>query len=72
MPPTEKMRVVRERVGVAAEDLQAEATAAAEPGEVSFVLADVASREDCRRVAEAAEVPVKQVMAAALAALARG
>src|SRR6266700_740681 len=39
----------------AAEDLQAEATAALEPGEVSYVLADVASREDCRRVAAVAQ-----------------
>jgi 3-oxoacyl-[acyl-carrier protein] reductase len=40
-----------ETARVAADELQAEATAALEPGEVSFVLADVASREDCRRVA---------------------
>jgi len=39
----------------AAEDLQAEATAGLEPGEVSYVLADVASREDCRRVAAVAQ-----------------
>ena len=36
----------------AAEELNA---LAAEPGEVSFVQADVASREDCRRVAAIAE-----------------
>src|SRR6201993_1463918 len=36
----------------AAEDLQA---AAAEPGEVSYVLADVSSREDSRRVAAIAQ-----------------
>jgi 3-oxoacyl-[acyl-carrier protein] reductase len=35
----------------AADELHAEAAAAEKPGEVSFILADVASREDCRRVA---------------------
>ena len=35
----------------AADELHAQATAADQPGEASFVLADVASREDCRRVA---------------------
>src|SRR6266568_2496254 len=35
----------------AAEELHAQAAAAGPPGEVSFVLADVASREDCRRMA---------------------
>jgi 3-oxoacyl-[acyl-carrier protein] reductase len=35
----------------AAEELHALAQAAQTPGEVSYVLADVASREDCRRVA---------------------
>src|SRR5438477_2512322 len=44
-----------EAARVAAEDLQAQAVAALEPGEVSFVLADVASREDCRRVAAIAQ-----------------
>src|SRR5512142_314960 len=44
-----------ETARVAADELQAEATAALEPGEVSFVLADVASREDCRRVAAIAQ-----------------
>jgi 3-oxoacyl-[acyl-carrier protein] reductase len=47
-----------EAARAAAEDLQAlrgQATAALEPGEVSFVLADVASREDCRRVAAVAQ-----------------
>src|SRR5580765_6593454 len=44
-----------EAARAAAEDLQAQATAALEPGEVSFVLADVASREDCRRVAAIAQ-----------------
>ena len=39
----------------AADRLNAEAQAAKEPGEVSFVLADVASREDCRRVAAIAQ-----------------
>ncbi len=40
----------------AAEDLQAAAAAAAaEPGEVSYVLADVSSREDSRRVAAIAQ-----------------
>ena len=40
---------------VAAEELHAQATAAEKPGEASFVLADVASREDCRRVAAIAQ-----------------
>jgi 3-oxoacyl-[acyl-carrier protein] reductase len=44
-----------EAARAAAEDLQAQAVAALEPGEVSFVLADVASREDCRRVAAIAQ-----------------
>jgi 3-oxoacyl-[acyl-carrier protein] reductase len=44
-----------ETARAAAEDLQAQAVAALEPGEVSFVLADVASREDCRRVAAIAQ-----------------
>ncbi len=35
----------------AAEELHAQAAAAGPPGEVSFVLADVSSREDCRRMA---------------------
>ena len=39
----------------AAEELHAQAQAAPEPGGVSFVLADVASREDCRRVAAIAQ-----------------
>jgi 3-oxoacyl-[acyl-carrier protein] reductase len=39
----------------AADELSALAAAAAEPGEVSFVLADVASREDCRRMAAIAQ-----------------
>jgi len=39
----------------AADELQAQAAAAGAPGEVSFVLADVASREDCRRVAAIAQ-----------------
>src|SRR6266446_10689587 len=39
----------------AAEELHARAAAADTPGEVSFVLADVASREDCRRVAAIAQ-----------------
>src|SRR2546423_9979267 len=41
-----------EAARAAAEDLQA---AAAEPGEVSYVLADVSSREDSRRVAAIAQ-----------------
>src|SRR4249920_2474325 len=44
-----------EAARIAAEDLQARAAAAAEPGEVSYVLADVSSREDCRRVAAIAQ-----------------
>ena len=44
-----------EAARAAAEDLQAAAAAAAEPGEVSYVLADVSSREDCRRVAAIAQ-----------------
>src|ERR1700751_151768 len=44
-----------EAARAAADELQAQATAALEPGEVSFVLADVASREDCRRVAGIAQ-----------------
>lgn len=44
-----------EAAQAAADELQAEAAAALEPGEVSFVLADVASREDCRRMAAIAQ-----------------
>ncbi|HEY2265117.1 MAG TPA: 3-oxoacyl-ACP reductase FabG, partial [Streptosporangiaceae bacterium] len=45
-----------EAARIAAEDLQAAAAAAAaEPGEVSYVLADVSSREDSRRVAAIAQ-----------------
>jgi 3-oxoacyl-[acyl-carrier protein] reductase len=44
-----------EAARIAAEELQARAAAAAEPGEVSYVLADVSSREDCRRVAAIAQ-----------------
>src|SRR5258707_3599558 len=44
-----------EAARAAAEELQARAAAAAEPGEVSYVLADVSSREDCRRVAPIAQ-----------------
>src|SRR5947207_12780360 len=40
-----------EAARAAAEDLQAAAVAAAEPGEGSYVLADGSSREDSRRVA---------------------
>jgi 3-oxoacyl-[acyl-carrier protein] reductase len=39
----------------AAEGLTARASTAERPGEVSFVLADVASREDCRRMAAVAQ-----------------
>ena len=39
----------------AADELHAQALAAEQPGEVSFVLADVASREDCRRMAAIAQ-----------------
>src|SRR5246127_2094967 len=39
----------------AADELHAQATAAEKPGEVSFVLADVANREDCRRMAGIAQ-----------------
>ena len=39
----------------AADELHAQALAADKPGEVSFVLADVASREDCRRMAAIAQ-----------------
>ena len=39
----------------AAEELTARAATAERPGEVSFVLADVASREDCRRMAAVAQ-----------------
>jgi 3-oxoacyl-[acyl-carrier protein] reductase len=39
----------------AAKELHALAAAAGPPGEVSFVLADVASREDCRRMAAIAQ-----------------
>jgi 3-oxoacyl-[acyl-carrier protein] reductase len=38
-----------------ADELHAQALAAEEPGEVSFVLANVASREDCRRMAAIAQ-----------------
>src|SRR5690242_2898222 len=44
-----------EAARAAAEELHAQAQAASEPGEASFVLADVASREDCRRVAAIAQ-----------------
>ena len=44
-----------EAARAAADELHAEAAAALEPGEVSFVLADVASREDCRRMAAIAQ-----------------
>ena len=40
-----------EAARTAAEELHAQAQAAQAPGEVSYLLADVASREDCRRVA---------------------
>ncbi len=40
-----------EAARAAAEELHARAQAAEAPGEVSYVLADTASREDCRRVA---------------------
>src|SRR5690348_15845708 len=40
-----------EAARAAAEDLQAQAVAALETGDVSFVLADVASLEVCRRAA---------------------
>jgi 3-oxoacyl-[acyl-carrier protein] reductase len=39
----------------AADELSAQAGTAEKPGEVSFVLADVASREDCRRMAAIAQ-----------------
>jgi 3-oxoacyl-[acyl-carrier protein] reductase len=39
----------------AAEELNSSASAAADPGDVSFVLADVSSREDCRRMAAIAQ-----------------
>ncbi|MBV9208688.1 MAG: 3-oxoacyl-ACP reductase FabG [Actinobacteria bacterium] len=39
----------------AADELHAQAVAAGQPGEVSFILADVASREDCRRMAGIAQ-----------------
>jgi len=44
-----------EAARTAAEDLQAAAAAVGEPGEVSYVLADVSSREDSRRVAAIAQ-----------------
>ena len=44
-----------EAARAAADELHARAAAAEKPGEVSFVLADVASREDCRRVAAIAQ-----------------
>jgi 3-oxoacyl-[acyl-carrier protein] reductase len=44
-----------EAARAAAEELHARAAAAGQPGRVSFVLADVASREDCRRVAGIAQ-----------------
>jgi len=44
-----------EAARAAAEGLHAQAVAAEKPGEVSFVLADVASREDCRRMAAIAQ-----------------
>jgi len=43
-----------EAARAAADELHAQAIAADQPGEASFVLADVASREDCRRVAAVA------------------
>jgi 3-oxoacyl-[acyl-carrier protein] reductase len=39
----------------AAEELNSLASTAADPGDVSFVLADVSSREDCRRMAAIAQ-----------------
>jgi 3-oxoacyl-[acyl-carrier protein] reductase len=39
----------------AAEELSSSASTAADPGDVSFVLADVSSREDCRRMAAIAQ-----------------
>jgi 3-oxoacyl-[acyl-carrier protein] reductase len=39
----------------AADELNASASTAADPGDVSFVLADVSSREDCRRMAAIAQ-----------------
>jgi 3-oxoacyl-[acyl-carrier protein] reductase len=44
-----------ETARAAAEELHARAQAAQVPGEVSYVLAEVASREDCRRMAAIAE-----------------
>jgi len=44
-----------EAARAAAEALHGQAAAAEKPGEVSFVLADVASREDCRRMAAIAQ-----------------
>src|SRR6266571_3684590 len=44
-----------EAARAAAEELHAQAVAALEPGEVSYVLADVSSREDSRRVAAIAQ-----------------
>src|SRR4029078_1895482 len=44
-----------EAARTAAEDLQAAAGAGGEAGEGSYVLADVSSREDCRRVAAIAQ-----------------
>ena len=44
-----------EAARAAADELAARAAAADTPGEVSFVLADVASREDCRRMAAIAQ-----------------
>ena len=44
-----------EAARAAADELSARAAAAGQPGEVSFVLADVASREDCRRMAAIAQ-----------------
>src|SRR6516165_12392527 len=44
-----------EAARAAADELHARAAAAEKPGEVSFVLADVASREDCRRMAGIAQ-----------------
>ncbi len=44
-----------EAARAASDELQALAGAAGKPGEVSFVLADVSSREDCRRMAAIAQ-----------------
>ena len=44
-----------EAARAAADELHTRAVAAGQPGEVTFVLADVASREDCRRAAAIAQ-----------------